>query len=80
MSRARFQEVAAKRVTAVLEDMGSRFAGNMWWGVVKPLVNVARPQLERAITEEPDEVHRWLVFAKSEIDAALEAWDEPEAP
>lgn len=66
-----FQKKVMQAVETTLEDIG----GNMLFMVIKPVVNLAKPELEKLLEEKPEEVYKWLTTARDKISEAIASYE-----
>jgi hypothetical protein len=66
-----FKEKVLQTVEQVLGNLG----GEMLFMVVKPIVNLARPELERILQEKPEDVYNWLKNVREKINEALAIYE-----
>jgi len=66
-----FKTKVLRTVEQVLEDIG----GNMLFMVIKPIVNLAKPELERMLEEKPEDVYKWLVMIKEKIGETIAIYE-----
>jgi hypothetical protein len=69
--KEQFKIKVMQSVDKILEDIG----GNMLFMVIKPVVNLAKPELEKTIEEKPENVYNWLVMAREKISEAITAYE-----
>ncbi|MEK6819155.1 MAG: hypothetical protein AABY10_04455 [Nanoarchaeota archaeon] len=63
------------KVLETVEQILGNLGGDMLFMVVKPIVNLARPELERILEEKPEDVYRWLTTVKEKINEALAIYE-----
>ena len=63
------------KVLETVEQILGNLGGEMLFMVVKPIVNLARPELERILQEKPEDVYNWLVNVKAKINEALAIYE-----
>jgi hypothetical protein len=66
-----FKDKVLETVEQILGNLG----GEMLFMVVKPIVNLARPELERILEEKPEDVYKWLAAVKEKINEALAIYE-----
>jgi succinate dehydrogenase flavin-adding protein (antitoxin of CptAB toxin-antitoxin module) len=66
-----FKEKVLETVKQILENLG----GEMLYLVVKPIVSLATPELERILEEKPEDVYKWLTTVKEKINEALAIYE-----
>ena len=66
-----FKDKVLETVEQILGNLG----GEMLFMVVKPIVNLARPELERILEEKPEDVYKWLATVKEKINEALAIYE-----
>lgn len=66
-----FKEKVLETVEQILGNLG----GEMLFMVVKPIVNLARPELERILQDKPEDVYNWLVNVRVKINEALAIYE-----
>jgi len=67
-----------KQVLDTADFAISNLGGEMMFMVIKPIVNLARPELERMLEEKPDQVYEWLKKARDHINEALKHYENDE--
>ena len=66
-----FKQKVMKTVEHIIADLSK----NTMFLMVKPIVNLAKPQLEDMLDEKPDEVYKWLVAAQTHIKEAIDIYE-----
>lgn len=66
-----FKGKVLQAVDQILGDLG----GDLLFMVVKPVVNLAKPELERMLEEKPEDVYKWLVTAQEKISEAIKTFE-----
>ncbi len=64
-----------KQVQESVDFIISNLGGEMLFMVVKPIVNLARPELDRILEEKPEDVYKWLKTANEKISEALKSYE-----
>jgi peptidoglycan/xylan/chitin deacetylase (PgdA/CDA1 family) len=63
------------KVLETVEQILGNLGGDMLFMVIKPIVNLARPELERILEEKPEQVYTWLTNVKERINEALAIYE-----
>jgi len=70
--REEFKKKVLETVDYTLANVG----GNVLFMVIKPIVNLAKPELEKILEEKPEEVYNWLVIARDKINEAIKKYED----
>ena len=66
-----FKNKVLQTVEQILEEIG----GNMLFMVIKPIVNLAKPELEKMLEEKPEDVYKWLLMIKEKIGETIAIYE-----
>ncbi|MEK6915886.1 MAG: hypothetical protein AABW89_05090 [Nanoarchaeota archaeon] len=69
------KEEFKEKVLETIEQILGNLGGEMLYLVIRPIVSLAKPELERILEEKPEEVYRWLANVKEKINEALAIYD-----
>lgn len=67
-----FRRAVLETVDAVLAS----FEKEMLFKVVKPLINLARPELETMVEERPEEIYLWLKVVVENAQKGIEIYEK----
>ena len=66
-----FKNKVLQTVEQILEEIG----GNMLFMVIKPIENLAKPELEKMLEEKPEDVYKWLLMIKEKIGETIAIYE-----
>jgi len=71
ITHEQFKQKVTETVDVVLRGLG----GGILFKVIKPIINLAKPELEDTVGKEPEEVYKWLKTAQKHIGEAIELYE-----